>query len=120
MEALSAGGHPAADARTGAVRPSRARRAEPQTDFERVWLKLARSRKPAEAVGPMEASARLAQLAGARRFLASLQAEREQRRQVVLEQVRAQLDEIDAAYADELRAAEESSASARPRRVRPC
>src|SRR3954451_2029006 len=81
--------------------------AEAQTEFERVWLKLARSRKPAEAVGPMEASARLAQLAGARRFLASLRAEREQRRQAVLEQVRAQLDEIEAAYADELRAAEE-------------
>jgi hypothetical protein len=107
MEALSAGAiRPLTPEQEQFVRAAHGE-AEPRTEFERVWLKYAQTRKPAEAVGPMEASARLALLAGARRFVASLRAEREQRRQAVLEQVRAQLDEIDAAYADELRAAEE-------------
>jgi hypothetical protein len=108
MEALSAGAiRPLTPEQEQFVRVAHGE-AEPQTDFERVWRKLVRSRKPIEAVGPMEASARLAQLAAARKFLASLQAEREQRRQTVLEQVRSQLDEIDTAYAEEIRAAEEA------------
>lgn len=107
MEALSAGAiRPLTPEQEQFVRAARGE-AEPRTEFERVWSKYVQKRKPAEAVGPLEASARLALLAGARRFVASLRAEREQRRQAVLEQVRAQLDEIDAAYADELRAAEE-------------
>jgi hypothetical protein len=81
----------------------------PRTDFERVWAKCVRARAAAPApVGPMEVSARLAALAQARRHAASVRAEKEGRRAAVLEQVRAQLEQIDEAYADELRAAEDA------------
>ena len=110
MEALSAGAVlPLTPEQEQFVRVARGEE-PPRTDFERVWMKNVASRQPIQkaAIGPMEASARLAALAQARRLAATIRAEKEERRAAVLEQVRAQLEQIDEAYADELRAAEEA------------
>lgn len=108
MEALSAGKiRPLTPEQEQFVRVAHGEET-PRTEFERVWAKCVRSRPAEKAVGPMEVSARLAALAQARHFAASVRAEKEERRAVVLEQVRAQLEQIDAAYDDELRAADEA------------
>jgi hypothetical protein len=107
MEALSAGAiRPLTPEQEQFVRVARGEEA-PKTEFERVWMKCSEGRTAEKeaAVGPMEVSARIAGLAHARRYAASVRAEHEERRAAVLEQVRAQLEEIDAAFAEELRAA---------------
>jgi hypothetical protein len=86
----------------------------PATDFERVWVKLTRLRAAAAespahttCVGPLEASGRCIRLAEARRAAAAVHDEHEQRRAAVLEVVRAQLEAIDAEFAERLDAADE-------------
>lgn len=110
MEALSAGKiRPLTPEQDQFVRVAHGE-GPPRTEFERVWMKCVRARQPVEnlPVGPMEVSDRLAALMQARRFASSVRAEKEARRTAVLAQVRAQLEEIDAAYEEELRAAEEA------------
>lgn len=88
---------------------------EPRTDFERAWVKLSQLRRQSRAteslssscVGPLEVSSRLAQLAEAKRYAAEIHVEYENRRAAVMEQVRAQLEALDAEFGEMLREADE-------------
>lgn len=88
---------------------------EPSTEFEHAWVKLARLRTQSRAtdrqhsasIGPMEAAGRVAELAEAKRRASAIHAEYEQRRELVLDQVRAQLEAVDAEFCEQLRAAAE-------------
>ncbi len=88
---------------------------EPITDFERAWVKLSQLRAQPGAtggfrsgnVGPLEAASRIARLAEAKRYVTELRDEYEHRRESVLEQVRAQLEALDAEFGDKLREADE-------------
>lgn len=88
---------------------------EPRTEFERAWVKLSRLRGPfratdslhSESIGPMEAAGRVAELAEAKGRASALHAEHQQRRELVMEQVRAQLEAVDAEFGEQLRMADE-------------
>jgi uncharacterized protein YifE (UPF0438 family) len=88
---------------------------EPVTEFERVWVKISRLRALSvtpdrfhpSCAGPLEAASRVAQLAAAKRRANSLHADYEQRRAQVMEQVRAQLEAVDAEFGERLREADE-------------
>jgi hypothetical protein len=87
----------------------------PSNEFERVWVKISplrgqsatteRGRSP--CVGPLEAADRIAELVEAKRLATAIHAEYEQRRESVMEQIRAQLEALDAEFSDRLRAADE-------------
>jgi hypothetical protein len=87
----------------------------PATEFERAWVKLAKSRAhttetggpDSPCVGPLEVASRCGELAAARRDAAAVRAEYQQRREAVLDLVRAQLEALDAEWADRLRLADE-------------
>jgi uncharacterized protein YifE (UPF0438 family) len=86
------------------VRVSRGQ-AEANTDFEKVWVKVTHQRAVApEVVRTFQA------LAEARAGAAALEAEYRAARSVVLAQVRDQLAEVDAAYAEKLRDATDTAA----------
>jgi uncharacterized protein YifE (UPF0438 family) len=88
---------------------------EPHTDFERAWVKLSQGRGQSETaerlrsdcVGPLEVSSHLAQLAEAKRYAAEIHVEYENRRAAVMEQIRAQLEALDAEFGEMLREADE-------------
>ena len=88
---------------------------EPLSEFERAWVKVSRPRAQTKipdslspnCIGPLEAANRVAQLAEAKRYAGELHAEHEYRRELVLEQVRAQLEAVDAEFCDRLREADE-------------
>lgn len=80
--------------------------ADPATEFEHAWLKVAHHRAAApEVIRTFRA------LAEARAEAAQLEAEYRAARSAVLAQVREQLAAVDAAYTDRLRAASEAAAS---------
>lgn len=88
---------------------------EPDTEFERVWVKVSRLRTQAgitdnprpNCIGSLEVADRVAQLADAKHHACAIRAEYEQRRAVVMEQVRAQLEALDAEYGEMLREADD-------------
>jgi len=88
---------------------------EPITDLERAWVKLSQLRAQSDTSGtfrsggvaPLEAASRIARLAEAKRYVTELRDEYEHRRESVLEQVRAQLEALDAEFGDKLREADE-------------
>lgn len=88
---------------------------EPRTNFERAWVKLSKLRAQSETteslssscVGPLEVASRLEQLAEAKRYAAEIHVEYENRRAAVMEQVRAQLEALDAEFGEMLCEADE-------------
>jgi hypothetical protein len=88
---------------------------EPRTEIELAWVKLFQMRAqpgPADSqasgcVGPLEVSSRLAQLAEAKRYATEIHAAYQNRRESVLEQVRAQLESLDNEFGEMLREADE-------------
>lgn len=80
---------------------------EPTTDFERAWAKVTREREVAEHV-----RSKFQVLQAARARAALLDAEYREARAAILATVRAQLDEVDAAFAEQLQAATAESAHA--------
>jgi uncharacterized protein YifE (UPF0438 family) len=88
---------------------------EPRTDFERAWVKLSQPRGRSDTtqslhsgcVGPLEVSSRLAQLAEAKRYAAEIHVEYDNRRAAVMEQIRTQLEALDAEFGEMLREADE-------------
>ena len=92
--------------------------AEPITDFERSWVKVSKLRAPSgtserpnsDCVGPLEVASRLAQLAEAKRYATEIHVEYENRRVLVMEQVRAQLEALEAEFSEMLREADEEVA----------
>lgn len=107
MEALASGAiAPTTPSQEQFVRAARGG-AEPATDFERAWLKVLKEREVAkEVVRTFEA------LRAARAHASEVEAEYLAARQVVLASVREQLDEIDAAFAEQLQGANEASSGA--------
>jgi uncharacterized protein YifE (UPF0438 family) len=106
MEALVSGAlSPATPGQEQFVRVARGE-GEPSTDFERVWAKLLKERVVAE-----EVVRTFQALKSARAHASEVEAEYLAARQVVLATVREQLDEIDAKFAEQLRAANEGSAT---------
>jgi hypothetical protein len=87
----------------------------PGTEFEHTWVKLSQTRSPGPAhgqqgapfVGPLEVASQLERLAQARRSEAAVQAEYQKRHAAVMEQVRAELESLDAEFSSRLRAANE-------------
>ena len=79
--------------------------AEPQSAFERVWVKCRRV-----AARPHNPAAVLAQFVAARAAASTAKDDYSKRRLAILEQVRAQLDALDAEFADRLASAEDESA----------
>lgn len=85
---------------------------EPETEFERAWVKVSRLRAlpgttTGPHIGPLEAASRVAQLAEAKRYASEIHTEHEHRRTLVLEQVRTQLEALDAEFGEMLREADE-------------
>lgn len=78
---------------------------EPNTDFEKAWMKVSHQR----AIAP-EVTRTFRALAEARAEAAALEAEYRAARSAVLAQVMDQLSAVDAAYADRLRDATEAAA----------
>jgi hypothetical protein len=77
---------------------------EPQSAFELAWTKYRRVAAPAgPRVGPMELAACLDQLQAARSVAVSVNEEYAARRAEIMEQVRPQLEALDAEYGDRLR-----------------
>ncbi len=85
--------------------------AEPQSAFEVVWVKCRRVAAPAPPqVGPLELTDRLARLVAARAAAVTAQDEYSARRVAIMEQVRSQLDALDAEFANRLAATGDESA----------
>lgn len=88
---------------------------EPQTEFERAWIKVAQlraqssttERVSSSCVGPLEVSTRLEQLAEAKRYATEIHAEYEKRRVLVIEQIRTQLEALDDEFGETRREADE-------------
>jgi hypothetical protein len=88
---------------------------EPITDFERAWVKFSQLRAQSGttgsfrsgSIGPLETAGRIARLAEAKRYVTELKDEYEHRRESVMEQIRAQLEALDAEFCDRLREADE-------------
>jgi hypothetical protein len=88
---------------------------EPRTDFEHAWIKFSKQRARSGAtegpysscVGPLEVFSCLEQLAEAKRYANEIHVEYEKRRAAVLEQVRAQLEALDAEFREMLREADD-------------
>jgi uncharacterized protein YifE (UPF0438 family) len=88
---------------------------EPSTDFERAWVRYSQLQSKSGTIegshssraGPLEVSSRLAQLAEAKRYAAEIHVEYKNRRELVMEQVRAQLEAVDAEFGEMLREADE-------------
>ena len=106
MEALVSGAlSPATPGQEQFVRVARGE-GEPGTDFERVWAKLLKERVVGE-----EVTRAFQALRSARAHASEVEAEYLAARQVVLATVREQLDAVDAAFAEQLQAANEGSAT---------
>jgi hypothetical protein len=103
LEALAAGAlAPSTPEQTQFVRVARGE-AEPRSAFEVAWAKHRGAAVPAPPrVGPMELAGRLERLQAAREAAAAVVAEYEQRRAAILEQVRPQLEALEADFADRL------------------
>jgi uncharacterized protein YifE (UPF0438 family) len=90
-------------------------REEPSTEFERAWIKFTQLGAQSgttegvrsDRVGSLEVCGRLEQLAEAKRYAAEIHVEYENRRASVMEQVRAQLEALDAEFGEMLREADE-------------
>lgn len=88
---------------------------EPITDFERAWVKVSKVREQSstsgaltsDCIGSLEVASRLTQLAEAKRYATEIHVEYENRRASVMEQVRAQLEALDAEFGEMLREADE-------------
>jgi hypothetical protein len=88
---------------------------EPRTEFERAWVKFSQLRvqcgiadsQHSGCIGPLEVSGRIAQLAEAKRYANEIHAAYQNRREAVLEQVRAQLEALDNEFGEILREADE-------------
>jgi uncharacterized protein YifE (UPF0438 family) len=88
---------------------------EPISDFERAWVKLSQLRAQSgnteslrsSCVGPLEVASRIERLAEAKRYVTELRDEYEHRRESVMEQIRTQLEALDAEFCDRLREADE-------------
>ena len=86
---------------------------EPRTPFEIAWMKVRKPRTTAgQPVGTKEVEDRLTRLATARAAAEAVREEYSARRTAVLEQIRPQLDAIDAEYADRLQAVNDEAARA--------
>lgn len=83
--------------------------AEPRSAFEVAWVKYRRAAGVPGRAGPLEVAERLARLAAARRAATATQEEYSARRVAILEQVRAQLDALDAEFAERLAATAEEA-----------
>lgn len=91
---------------------------EPITDFERAWVKVSKLRDQSstsaslrsDCVGPLEVASRLAQLAEAKRYATEIHVEYENRRALVMEQIQAQLEALDAEFGEMLHEADEEVA----------
>jgi uncharacterized protein YifE (UPF0438 family) len=103
MEGLATGRLPAVTAEQQRFVQAARGECEPLTDFERVWAKLVQHRA--------EVAACFASLAHARANAAAVEAEYTASRSAVLSAVRDRLAEVDAAFADRLRAAMEAVAA---------
>jgi uncharacterized protein YifE (UPF0438 family) len=115
MEALSAGIIQAlTPEQEQFVRVARGRQ-EPHTDFERAWVKIAQLHGQSATPegqhsaweGSSEVSNRIEQLAEAKRYAREIHAAYQQRRESVLEQVRAQLEALEKEFGEMLREADE-------------
>ncbi len=85
--------------------------AEPRSAFEVAWVKFSQIADAVSTqVGPLELANRLAKLGAARAAATAAQDEYSARRVAILEQVRSQLDALDAEFADRLAATSEVSA----------
>lgn len=84
--------------------------AEPQSAFEVAWVKCRQVvAPPPPQVGPLELAARLARLDAARAAATAAQDEYSVRRAAIVEQVRSQLDALDAEFADRIAATGDES-----------
>lgn len=112
MEALSAGTiAPVTPEQERFVRVARGEIGS-SSEFEQAWVKLRQAQAAADsecgsAVDPMEVADCLRQLAAAHEAAELIQGEYGTRRSAILEQVRAQLETLDAEYSERLRAASE-------------
>jgi hypothetical protein len=87
----------------------------PCSEFERVWVKFSQVRSQVTGtnaqgslcVGPLEVASRCERLAAARRSAKVLSADYQQRREAVMDLVRAQLEALDAEFSERLRVADE-------------
>lgn len=88
---------------------------KPDTEFERVWVKVSPPRAHSgitdsprpDCIVPLEATDCVAQLADAKHHACAIRADYERRRALVMEQVRAQLEALDAEFGEMLREADE-------------
>lgn len=88
---------------------------EPITDFERAWVKLSPLRAQSAATkslnsdcgNRLDVANRVAQLAEAKRYATEIHAEYQKRRESVMEQIRTQLEAVDAEFGEMLREADE-------------
>lgn len=84
---------------------------QPQSAFERVWVKHLRTIQHGRSqAGPLELAACLERLQTARTEALTVQQEHTARRAAILEQVRPQLEALDAEFKDRLRVAGEEVA----------
>jgi uncharacterized protein YifE (UPF0438 family) len=88
---------------------------EPRTDFERAWVKISQLRRQSSTtedlssgcIGPLKVADHVARLAEAKRYATEIHAEYQYRRESVMEQIRSQLEAVDAEFGDRLREADE-------------